>query len=108
MLPLLTQDNRGGKNLNTRKERMDEIFKHLNRFKRNRVLYRTRPERDLYELRMFQNIDQLELSLRALQKDFRVNGDSGYTGENDHPKDYNEPDEPQEGYLQTFVSSEDK
>lgn len=62
----------------TERELITQMFGHLNSFKRHRALKhmnRIKGERELasfHELKEYQMIDALELSLRAVQKGVRV------------------------------------
>ena len=58
-------------------EIIKEAFKHLNAFKRYRAMYETaqykndRDQATLLELKMYKSFDQLELSLRGIQRENR-------------------------------------
>lgn len=58
--------------LDYRKDLVQDCFKAVNNFKRHRAMADSKPqERDYHELKMYKQIDQLELCLRGLNKDLR-------------------------------------
>jgi hypothetical protein len=66
----------------TLEENFSNAFYHINSFKRHRALYnmeRAKANADkevlqYHELKMYQFLDNLELALRALQKEHRESG----------------------------------
>ena len=56
-------------------ELMEEAFGLLNAYKRHRALHNMREtatqDRQFHELQMYKKVDQLELALRAIQKEIR-------------------------------------
>jgi hypothetical protein len=61
----------------TKQDLIKEAFDQLNRFKRHRALSEIKPfpEKQYHELQMYKAIDQLELALRAINKDMRETGE---------------------------------
>lgn len=63
------------------KDLIAEAFTLINSFKRHRALQDIKPtkeDKQFHELQMYKKIDELELSLRAIQKDLRESGATGY------------------------------
>lgn len=58
----------------SKEDLITEAFGYLNSFKRHRALVDIKPQDKRYhELQMYKMIDYLELSMRAIKKDFRIN-----------------------------------
>lgn len=57
----------------TKQDLIREAFKKIDTFKRHRALYdiESFEKRSFHELQMYKMIDQLELSLRAINKELR-------------------------------------
>lgn len=62
----------------TREDLIKEAFNHLNAFKRSRALEQVEREKMNHDkamqhrLHQFENVDKLELTLRAIQKNYRI------------------------------------
>lgn len=61
----------------TTQDLIQQAFRSIDTFKRHRSLkeLESYDKRDFHELRMYKMIDQLELSLRAINKDLRETKD---------------------------------
>lgn len=56
----------------SKEDLIQEAFGYLNSFKRHRALVDIKQhDRQYHELQMFKMVDKLELSLRAINKEFR-------------------------------------
>jgi hypothetical protein len=56
----------------SKEDLIQEAFGAINSFKRHRALVEIKPhDKNYHELQMFKMIDKLELSLRAINKEFR-------------------------------------